>query len=64
MLTAVTIRATKSAATAPQSKIMEKTFPFLQSLAVEDILAMASDDLAHDFVARYKRFVTEAALTP
>jgi hypothetical protein len=50
--------------TAPQGKIMEKTFPFLQSLAVEDILAMASDDLAHDFVARYKRFVTEAALTP
>jgi hypothetical protein len=50
--------------TAPIGKIMEKTFPFLQSLPVGDILAMLSDDLAHDFVARYKRFVTQAALTP
>ncbi len=50
--------------TAPFGKIMEKTFPFLQSLPVEDILAMVPEDLAHDFVARYKRFVTEAALTP
>ena len=50
--------------TAPRGKIMEKTFPFLQSLPIEEILAMLPDDLAHDFVARYKRFVTAAALTP
>jgi hypothetical protein len=58
------LRLTVQGRTAPRGAIMEKTFPFLPSLPVKDILAMLPEELAHDFVARYKRFVTDAALTP
>jgi len=48
----------------PGGAIQEKTFPFLKSAAAADILRLDKDDLAHDVVARYKRFVTGAAITP
>ena len=48
----------------PGGPIKEKTFPFLKNVTSADILKLDRDDLAHDVVARYKRFVTEAALAP
>ena len=48
----------------PSGKILEKTFPFLKTIPAAEILNLDKDDLAHDVVARYKRFVTEAAISP
>jgi hypothetical protein len=46
----------------PGGAIQEKSFPFLTRTPAAEILKMDKDDLAHDIVARYKRYVTEAAI--
>ncbi|MDD8025374.1 MAG: hypothetical protein PHI34_02590 [Acidobacteriota bacterium] len=46
----------------PGGETQEKSFPFLPRTPAVEILKMDKDDLAHDIVARYKRYVTEAAI--
>ncbi len=46
----------------PGADMQERSFPFLPRTPAAEILKLDKDDLAHDIVARYKRFVTEAAI--
>jgi hypothetical protein len=46
----------------PDGEVQEKSFPFLIRTPAAEILKMDKDDLAHDIVARYKRYVTESAI--
>jgi hypothetical protein len=46
----------------PAGETEEKSFPFLPRTPADEILKMDKDDLAHDIVARYKRYVTESAI--
>jgi len=46
----------------PGAAIQERSFPFLPRTSAAEILKMDKDDLAHDIVARYKRYVTESAI--
>ena len=43
---------------------MRKALRVLRKARPEEILKLDKDDLAHDVVARYKRFVTDAAINP
>jgi hypothetical protein len=53
----LTIRSRKT----PLSPLEERTLPFIEKVPPKEILALDKDSLAQDVIARYKKFLYEAA---
>jgi hypothetical protein len=56
----LTIKSRKS----PLGPLEEKTVPFIENVPPKEILALDKDSLAQDVIARYRKFLYEAAASP
>jgi hypothetical protein len=55
------LRLTVKSRRTPEGEFKERTIPFIQHVPPKEILGLDRDALAHDVVARYKKFVYETA---